>query len=168
MWAYLKNTLNRLAQSEHSSRKLAASFCLGIFIALTPTMPVQTPLIFLLSWLLGLNAGVAFASSWIANNPFTMVPIYIIDYAVGVWFFEKLVGIDLARYNPWWVDKFNAYLSRSIDVNKYFGGELCIWYLFLGGLIFATLVTLPLYPILKATFDKLIKQIAKRKQAEPL
>lgn len=158
MRKYFNKMIDRLVRSEKSSKKLAASFSLGTFIALTPTIPFQTPLLFLLSWILRLNSAVTFAAVYLVNNPFTMVPIYIIDYAFGAWFFQKVVGIDLVRYNPWWVEKFNAFLSRYIDVKKYFGADFCFWCLILGGLLFALLISVPLYPILKYTCDRLIKK----------
>lgn len=150
--------------SEGSSQKLAASFCLGTFIALTPTIPLQTPLLFVLSWILSLNSAVTFTAVYIVNNPVTMIPIYVVDYIVGKWFFERLVGIDLMMYNPKWVDSFNNFLSKYIDLTKYLGQGFCIWYLFLGGLIFGLAVSLPLYPFLKRMFDRLIAQLEKRKK----
>lgn len=162
MRKYVQKSIERLVRSEKSSKKLAASFCLGTWIALTPTIPLQTPLLFLLSWLFRLNASVTFFAVYLINNPFTMVPIYIIDYAFGVWFFEKVVGFDLVRYNPWWMERFNAFLSRYIDVKKHFGTEFCLWCLFLGGIIFASLVSLLLYPILRRVFDRIIAHMKKR------
>jgi len=35
------------------------------------------------------------------NNPWTMVPVYGIDYAVGDWLFN-LLGINGITWNPWW------------------------------------------------------------------
>lgn len=159
MSGYFGKIMDKLARSEKSSSRLAASFCLGTFIALTPTIPLQTPLLFAMSWLLGLNATVTFTAVYLVNNPFTMIPIYLIGYALGAWFFEKVVGLDLVRYNPSWVESFNAFLSRSIDVKKYFGTEFCIWYLLFGGFLFATVVSVPLYPILKHTFERLLKRL---------
>ncbi len=166
MRRYFHKMMDRLVRSEKSSTKLAASFCLGTFIALTPTIPLQTPLLFLLSWLFGLNASVTFTAVYLINNPFTMVPIYIIGYAFGAWFFERVVGLDLVRYNPSWVEKFNVFLSRYIDLKQHFGTEFCLWYLLFGGLMLALMVSIPLYPILKRVFDRLIKQLERRKSRE--
>ncbi len=166
MGNYLDTLFDRLARAEKSSSRLAASFCLGTFIALTPTIPFQTPLLFLLSWLFGLNATVTFAAVYLINNPLTMVPIYIIGYAFGTWFFEKVVGLDLVRYNPWWVENFNTFLSRYVDIKKHFGTQFCLWCLLLGGLLFALIVSISLYPFLKRFFDHVIRQLEKRKSPD--
>ena len=40
-----------------------------------------------------LNTAIVFAAVYVINNPLTLVPIYIMDYAVGSWFFTRLLGI---------------------------------------------------------------------------
>ena len=168
MLKYLKDFLNRFARMDTSPKRLAASFCFGVFVSITPTVPFQTPIILGLGWLLGFNTVVAFASSWLFSNPFTLVPVYLIDYAFGVWFFEKVVGFDLVRYNPWWIEKFNGFLSRYIDVQKHFGTNFCLWCLLFGGLMVALLVSIPLYFILERVFATIIKQLGKKKAADQI
>lgn len=164
MLRFLKAYFERLLLSERSYQKLAASFTVGTFIALTPTIPFQTPLLFLVSWLCRLNATVTFAAVYLVNNPFTMIPIYVVGYAVGIWFFEGLLGWSLVSYNPAWVAKLNEFLSRYIDIKKYLGSDFCLWYLLFGGFLFALMVCIPLYPILKLVFKRLIAQIEKAKK----
>ncbi len=163
MFKRLRRWFENLLLKERSIPKLSASFCLGTFIALTPTIPLQTPLVMLLGWLFGLNIGVAVAALYIVNNPVTLIPIYVMGYALGVWFFTKVVGIDLIQYNPWWVERFNTFLSKWIDLEKYLGTELCLWYLLGGGLLLATLVSVPLYPLLKRGLARLAEQLEKQK-----
>ncbi len=163
MFAFIKRYLERLLLSERSSQKLAASFSVGTFIACTPTIPFQTPLLFVVSWLFGLNAAIMFSAVYIINNPFTMIPIYIIGYAIGAWFFERLLHISLMPYNPAWVTKFNAFISKYIAIEKYLGSGFCLWYLLFGGFLFALLVSVPMYPLLKYVCDRLIAQLEKRK-----
>jgi uncharacterized protein (DUF2062 family) len=158
-----KSWTERLLLSERSPEKLAASFCLGTFIAITPTIPLQTPLIFLCCWLFRLNSVVAVAAAYIVNNPFTMIPIYVIDYAIGMWVM-RILGIDLAQYNPSWVERFNTFISEYVDVKKYLGADLCFWCLIIGGFLFAALITIPLYPILTRTFRRLLHPKEKRKK----
>ncbi len=164
MKQYFRKQFEKLLLKEQNISRLSASFCLGTFIALTPTIPLQTPLTVALSWLFGLNIGVAVAALYIVNNPFTMIPIYVAGYAIGVWFFKTVVGIDLLQYNPWWIDKFNAFLSKYIDVEKYLGAELCFWCLLLGGLLLGLMISLPLYPLLKRALTRLAAQLEKTKK----
>jgi len=160
---FSKNWLKKLLLKERSVSKLAASVCLGTFIALSPTIPVQTPLAIVLCWAFGLNIAVAVPVLYIVNNPLTLIPIYAVGYALGVWFFTWVVRIDVASYNPWWVAQCNAYISEYIDMEKYLGSEFCFWCLIVGGFLFATLVTIPLYPLMKRLLTPLAAQLDKLK-----
>lgn len=160
---FIRKRLEKLLLSERSCSRLAASFSVGTFIAIAPVIPLQTPLLFLVSWLFGLNAVIVFAAVYIVNNPLTLVPIYVIDYTVGVHFF-KMIGIDAASYNPSWVASANTFISRYIDIKKYLGADLCLWCLLVGGLIFALLVSVPLYPLLKRVCEKLSRELEKNKK----
>lgn len=162
----IKKYFERLLLAEGSSKKLAASFCLGTFIGLSPIIPLQTPLLFIMSWLTGLNTAVTFAAVYLINNPFTIIPIYIVGYAVGAWFFEGLLGVSLVQYNPAWVERFNTFMYKYIDIKKYLGSEFCVWYLLIGGFTFALTVSLLLYPLLKRVCDRLIAQMEKKKKSE--
>lgn len=163
MFKRLQTWFENLLLKERSVHKLSASFCLGTFIALTPTIPLQTPLVMAVGWLFGLNIGVAVAALYIVNNPITLLPIYVTGYALGVWFFNKIVGIDLIPYNPWWVERFNTFLSQYVDMKNYIGTELCLWYLLGGGFLLATIISVPLYPILTRVLSRLALQLEKQK-----
>ena len=162
MKQYIKKYLEKLLLKEKNISRLAASFCVGTFIALTPTLGVQSYLVAGLCWLAGLNIAVAVAALWLVNNPVTMVPIYVVGYAIGVWVLSAL-NIDLVAYNPWFMDRFNAFLAKFIDSEKYFGSELCFWCLFVGGTLFGLMVALPLYPLLKRLLQKLALQLEEQK-----
>ena len=164
MKKYLVSFLKKLLLKERSIPRLSASFCLGTFIALTPTIPLQTPLAVVLSWLFGLNVAVAVAALYVVNNPLTMIPIYVAGYALGVWCFKLVGATDLLQHNPVWVGRFNAFLSRYIDIKKYLGAEFCFWCLLLGGFLFALLVSVLLYPLLKKILTRLATQLEKEKK----
>ncbi len=145
---FVSRYLEKLVSKEGSCHKLALSFSMGTFIAIMPIIPFQTPLLFVVSWLMGLNTAIVFAAVYVVNNPITLVPIYIMDYAVGSWFFTRLLGLDLQKYNPWWMEQANAWLSKYIDITKYLGEGLCLWCLLLGGLLVAAVVSASMYPLL--------------------
>ena len=92
MAQFFRRYLEKLLSQEGSCHKLALSFSLGTFIAIMPIIPFQTPLLFLVGWLMRLNTAIVFAAVYVINNPLTLVPIYIMDYAVGSWFFTRLLG----------------------------------------------------------------------------
>ena len=156
MFASLKKKLVQLIRAEKSATRLSASFCLGTFIAFLPVIPFQTPFLLFINWLFSLNLAVSFTAVYVVNNPITLIPIYVVDYAFGVWLFKTVLGLDLSGYNPWWVEKGNTLLSRYIDIKKYLGSDFSLWYLILGGLVLALLVSFFLYPILTKVFKLLI------------
>lgn len=156
---HIKSILYKLVLSEKSPSKLALSFCIGNFIALSPTIPLQTPMAFALSWIFRLNPTVVVTTLYIINNPFTMIPIYVVDYMFGVWFFEKFLRFDIIKYNPSWVEHFNIFLSKYIDLKKYLAGsEFCLWCLLMGGLILSGAISIIIYPLMKLIFKKVLKQ----------
>lgn len=159
----MKKFFYKLISSEKSVQKLALSFCVGNFIAWTPVMPlipIQTILIFIFSWLFKLNTAVTFATVYLINNPFTMVPIAFIDYLFGCWLMNCVFKIDLMSYNPAWVDSFSAALSKYIDLSRITsGGSLCFWCLIIGGIVLPLILSLILYPIMRLVFSLLIKKL---------
>ena len=68
---------------------VARGLAIGLFVALTPTLGVQTVLMLLLCVLLRGNFIAAFAVSWI-SNPFTFAPLYLTYYLVGELVVERL------------------------------------------------------------------------------
>ena len=93
-----KNFFEKLVLKERSPRILALSLCIGVYIAFCPFVGFHTVLVFALSWILSLNFSVTLASSVFVNNPWTMVPIYSVDYVFGDWIF-KLFGINSRQNN---------------------------------------------------------------------
>lgn len=82
----IKNFFINLLKQEQNSSRLALTVCLGNFIAFSATIPFQTPLLFLLSWIFGLNSKIVFVIVFIINNPVTIIPIYIVNYLFGIWY----------------------------------------------------------------------------------
>ncbi|MBA3953851.1 DUF2062 domain-containing protein [Candidatus Dependentiae bacterium] len=155
---FIKRMLDKLIFAEGSPHTLALSFCLGVFIALSPTIPLQTPLLILISRLLVLNTTVAVTVLYIINNPITMVPFYVLDYRVGSWILKKL-SIDAVGSNPEWMEKFSHFISRFIDIKKYLGSEiLSFWPLLIGGFVVPLLVSAFVYPVIKLVFARLLSK----------
>jgi len=159
----MKKFFYKLISSEKSVAKLALSFCFGVFIAWTPVIPlipVQTLLIFVFSWLFRLNTTVTFATVYLINNPFTMIPICFVDYLFGSWLLNSVLKIDVMKYNPAWVDGFSAFLCKYVDLSRVTGGgPLCFWCLIVGGLVLPLILSLVMYPIMRVVFSLLIKKL---------
>jgi uncharacterized protein (DUF2062 family) len=162
MFKKVKKILFNLVLAEKSVTKLTLSFCLGNFIAWSATIPLQTPLIFLLSWLFRLNTTVTFTTVYLINNPFTMIPIYVADYIFGNWLLNSFLGLSMQDYNPSWANNFSIWLSKYIDLTPYVGKVgFCFWCLIIGGLILPLILSIIFYPIMRPIFSFLVNKIHK-------
>ena len=148
---FFKKLFRKWLLAERSPKKLALAFCWGSFIALAPIPGFHTPLLFLISWLLHLNSVIVFTVVYIINNPWTMLPIYAIDYLFGYWLLFSMGNIDLMPYDPFWMEwinkKIGSYLSLYLGIQK-----LCLWYFLIGGFILAATISIIIYPFIKRLF----------------
>ena len=159
MKTYIQKIIDKFILAEKSPRMLALSFSLGTFIAFAPIIPLQTPLALVLSKAFRLNPTVCVTTLYLVNNPFTLVPIYILDYVVGSWLLVSLLGLPVEAYNPSWIDRFSRYLSKYIDIGKHLGTQtLCFWCLLIGGLLVAGVAALLVYPFVYKFFQYVIAQ----------
>jgi hypothetical protein len=72
----------RLQGDPHS---LAMGVAIGLFVGITPTMPLHTALIILLVWLLQGNFLAALISATAISNPLTWLPQYYFSWRLGNW-----------------------------------------------------------------------------------
>ena len=133
-----------LIKQERCAHKFALSCCTGVYIAFSPFVGFHTIMVFLFSWLFALNAAIMFSVSLFINNPWTMVPVYGIDYIVGDWLFN-LLGINGVSWNPWWcytlLTTYSSYSGLSLGAFLV-GGNLLG--LSIGGIV---------YPIMRYVFS---------------
>lgn len=80
-----------------TNKSVSAGFAIGVFIALTPTIGVQIPLIILTALLMRVNLPAAIAASWI-TNPLTAPVIYPLQYRLGLWLSGAPTINELAGY----------------------------------------------------------------------
>lgn len=147
----IKNFFSHILAGGATPYERAAAVALGVFIAFSPFLGVQTFLIFGGAWLLGLNASITFAVVYLINNPWTMIPIAAADYLVGLYVVERWLGYDLMPYNPAFMDWVNNKIGYYIM--NYLGiPALCFWYYIIGGLILALCVSLLAYPLFRYIF----------------
>ncbi len=155
----IKDFFIKLLLKERDPSRLALTFCLSNLIAWSATVPFQTPLLLIVSRIVGFDYKIMFAVSFIINNPFTLIPIYMANYSFGAWFFHNIFKIDMIKYNPSWTQTFSNYLNKYIDLSKIIGTtNFCFWCLILGSLILPLIINIFLYPILKKLFSYLLKK----------
>ena len=169
---YFKDKLDAVLKKESSYDRLVHSCVLGVFLAFSPYLGVQTPLIFIFGWLFKLNIPVIFIVVYLINNPFlTMIPIAIINYLVGWWICVDILGIDLVEYNPAWMTRFNtwllntwvgqklsSYLGYQIDPNNF-----SFWIYMIGGHVVAITMSVIAYFIAKRFFRRVLRNRSAKK-----
>jgi uncharacterized protein len=78
----VRGLLARSGSLDVDEYTLARGVAVGLFIGLTPTLGVQTPLMLGASMLFRANFPAAFIASWI-NNPFTVAFLYVGFHELG-------------------------------------------------------------------------------------
>jgi uncharacterized protein len=86
-------------------RSLAAGTAIGVFVGLTPTMPLHTIAIIAMTLVTRTSLIAAMTISWIVCNPLTYVPIY---------YFSLVIGNAVTPYNLSW-EKIKAVLNLLLS-----------------------------------------------------
>ena len=72
----------RLQGDPHS---LAMGVAIGLFVGITPTIPLHSALIIILAWPLRGNILAAFIAATAISNPLTWLPQYYFSWIIGNW-----------------------------------------------------------------------------------
>ncbi|MCL5436544.1 MAG: DUF2062 domain-containing protein [Candidatus Dependentiae bacterium] len=154
--------VNKIMEKKLSPRHVAWSGALGAYLAFSPFLGVQTILVFVLAFIMRANAAIAFTVLYTVNNPWTMIPIVVLDYVVGGAFL-KLFGVSLCAYDPSWMgwlnDKLIPYIGPYLGVKK-----LCFWTYVIGGNLIAIPAACLAYPFIKKLYINSMSAL-ERKQA---
>ncbi len=136
----IKEILRKALLDGMTPKNLAVSASMGIYIALSPFPGAHTVMMLIAKWLWGLHFPALFIFTSI-NNPWTMIPMFSLDYAFGYWLIHKCIG-----WEPSWV----------ISLEKLFGsGSVCIWSFLIGGNILGIVAALISFPLLHLFFQRM-------------
>ncbi len=124
----------RILRLKGQPEEVAGGIAIGVFIGLTPTVPLHTILSVLIAFLLGKSKLAAALGGWVAN-PFMLPFIYILDYKVG----RMITGVEGV---PLVLSDFS--LSYLMDL-----GWDITYPLFVGGIALGLLSIFPSYFITK-------------------
>jgi uncharacterized protein (DUF2062 family) len=145
------NFFKKIVLTERSPKKLAIAFCVGVFIAFSPFFGFHTIMTIFAAWYFHLNFAVIYSAAHIFNNPWTMVPLYMSDYIVGLKIFA-LLGLDPHAWaNPCWANWLNGKLTYYIGLPK-----LSLWAFVIGGNVLGLAVSLALYPFIIRIFRRIL------------
>ena len=124
---------------------IALGAALGVFISLTPTVGIQMMTAVIIGTFIKANRIIAALLCWL-SNPVTILPMYYSYYWLG----GKILGIEL-----WTFGNFSERLNELIATKEQLGyltalkqlGFETALPLWVGSLIIATVLTLPIYPL---------------------
>ncbi len=123
-WTKVKRNLRllylRLMRLRGQPQEVAGGMAIGVFVGMTPTVPLHTVLAVLIALILKKSKLAAALGVWIAN-PFMLPFIYFLDYKVG----QLLTGTDAPALA---ISNFSLThlldLGWSISVPLFFGGAV--------------------------------------------
>lgn len=137
-------------------KSLAAGAAIGVFVGLTPTIPLHTVALIALTIVTRTSLIVAVTTSWLVCNPLTYAPIYYFSLVTGNavtpydlnW--EKIKAVlDLLMTNPGLGTSFQALANLGLEA---------IIVMVVGGCILALPFTLVSYFLSLALFIKIRKK----------
>lgn len=143
MIARIKHQLLRFLVYEKRPSRFAAACSIAIYVAFSPFLGLHTAMIIVISWLFRLNFPIMLAVTLLINNPWSMVPIYGIDYFFGQWLLE-LLAINHYAYNPAWITMINERLVMALG-----HGNISLLAFLVGGNLLGLLFALIAYPLIK-------------------
>jgi len=108
----------------YDRRAISGGLALGLFIAFTPTIPLQMLLAACGALVFRVNIGIALTACWI-TNPLTVVPLYLSAWRLGRYLLEEVAMIE---------DLFDLLLQGS-QVSPIIKQSAYLW---TGSLILAT------------------------------
>jgi uncharacterized protein (TIGR03546 family) len=111
--------------------QIAAGFAIGVFVGVTPTIPLHTAIIVLISLLFRQNITAGYLGSWMISNPLTIPLLYISQYELG----RFLLGMERCRF------ELADYSLGAIAALSW----KIILPLLTGGIIMAPFFALPVY-----------------------
>lgn len=153
MYRYIYNKLIRpIFTINDTPHSIALGVALGVFVSLTPTVGFQMLTVVIIGTFIKANRIIAAVLCWI-SNPVTTLPMYYGYYWLGA----TILGLDL-----WAFKNFSTRIDgfmNDIDRLGYWTsltklGSETLLPLWLGSLIIAVVVSIPLYPLTRRALRK--------------
>lgn len=140
----------KLLRLQGDPETLARGVAIGVFIGITPTLPLHTVLILLIAYLMRGNSIAALIASALISNPLTFVPQYYLCWQIGNWFLP-------GRLSWQTIQQMMAIINSDLgfaDSLRSLGtlGYDAISVLLLGGVLLALPAALIAYPFSRQLF----------------
>ena len=143
--------LKRLLQLHGSPESIALGTAFGLFIGMTPTVGIQMIIILVVSLVIPIHRMAGLLTVYI-SNPLTVIPIYWLDYWVGLQCLARK-GKSFDEFKSFWHQmeseaQANAegWYQVGLELLRSIGNDV-LGPLFLGGALVGLVVALPAYPL---------------------
>ncbi len=133
-----KEQIKKILSLDDPPEKIALSFSVGVFISISPFFGFHTILALVFSFLFRLNKVATVTGSWM-NNPWTMAPVYYIDYKIGSLIMGHDIEFDLKPFT------LQHYLN---------GGKDVFFDILVGSVVFGIFVSTLTYFVMKTILKK--------------
>lgn len=80
---HLREYFDRFLSLKGEPRTIAMGMAIGVFIGVTPTIPLHTALIVIIGIIFRQNISAGYLGSWIISNPVTIPLFYVAEYRLG-------------------------------------------------------------------------------------
>ncbi|QDT31898.1 DUF2062 domain-containing protein [Thalassoglobus polymorphus] len=161
-WCDPRQWLHAILQLKDTPHSIAMGTAIGIFIGLTPTFGIQMLLVLAVAFLtqpfFRFNRFAALVAVYI-SNPFTMIPIYWMNYRIGAMFthtqisWKEFVSLfQYSSYTEWWSTFSNVFYTLGTP-------------LIIGSFLVATVLSLPTYPLILRLSERVQARRAARVQS---
>ena len=140
--------VQRIVHINDTPQAIALGAAVGMFIGMTPTVGIQMLLMVIVGTVVRANRLAGVAMVYI-SNPFTVLPIYWLDYWVG----SLVLGFKSITY-----DQFEAtcnlfmeelHTAGLLTATSYFvqARSDIAWSIVVGGLVLGVICAIPVYPL---------------------
>ena len=125
LWHKLRRFIvYRVLSLNDTPHRIALGVAVGMFVAWTPTIPLQMVLTLALATLVGANKFVGLPFVWV-SNPLTLIPVYGPSYMVGCWLtpgqyswktFAKAMNTAFTSFGDGWIAMLQAWWSATLSI----------------------------------------------------
>ena len=145
-WHVPRSLLRQILALDDTDHSKALGVAIGMFIGMTPTVGIQMVMVMIVavltSRLFYFNRVAAILTVYI-SNPFTMLPLYWMNYKIGTWFVEGNVtrkefakALEYNGFAEWWECILRLFVTIGTP-------------LIVGSMIVATVLGVASYPLMR-------------------
>jgi uncharacterized protein (DUF2062 family) len=147
----LSQMLVRMRQLEGNPHYIALGMAVGIFVSITPIIPLQTLVAIVLAFMVRGSKSAAALGTWL-SNPLTIPLVYFANYKLGCFLLGYQKKLDSIAF-----DSFSQLMELGLEVT---------WAMIVGGLVIGAVLGVVAYFVTFRVFAT-IRRRSRQAQADP-